>query len=481
MFGSVFLGKFFLYIPVKLVPALVTVLFIVLLYKLLPEGQYVFYSICLTASLISAQVFGSWLGSGFIYYYSGQEDKGRYIRLGLAIALIAACLAGLVAGLSVSYFFEGWQAPGITAVLCGMQLLFFFLSAMCQAAFLVKAQLVAVIVQGCIQLAVLYLANAGWGITFESALGSLIMGYLLSSAWLAFYCFRSFISTPGNPGGLGLISTLKTFFRYGGALMPWMLGMLVGNAVDRFAIGFYSVPDGDAYLSLRDLFTGAAGLISMPLLMLVHPLIVNTFKRGRFAMEIVESSLGFLLIAFGLLWFALVGVGFDSFSHMTGKSVTVEYYILFCGYSATVLNGAAIYVQKRMEVHMRMKELAVWSIMAACLAIAGAALGGHYFGLLGIALAALSAQVLYILLVLRSVWKLTSLSRALGRPLLATLAAGALGLAILQMIISLWPDLEWWSRLMLWLPVYSALCAIALWKGVRWTDLIGSMGSTAGA
>jgi hypothetical protein len=265
---------------------------------------------------------------------------------------------------------------------------------------------------------------------------------------------------------------LKLIFQYGAALSPWILGMLVMVGADRFAIGFYHVESGDAYLSLKDLFVGAAGLLSMPLLMMVHPFVIKRFREGVFAINMIESSSGFLIVTFSLLWGALYFVGFGFFELITGKVIGVSKLAILFAFVGVFLNSASVYFQKRLEVHRKMKLLAYLSVVSSLMSVFFACIGARYWGVIGASLGVLVAQMLYFCLVTASLVKRLDFYRSFGTPALVSSLALSAGYALSAGLEAIAGSMIEWQRSICWLAGFSAVSLFSLWKGVRWSEFM---------
>jgi O-antigen/teichoic acid export membrane protein len=469
---NVFLRKLLLYVPVKMVPAISGIFLIFYLYRLFPEGQYVSYSVSLFCSLITAQLCAGWVGNSFIYYYSGLEDKRLFVSNCISVVFLIAPVSSVLAA-TVSVYFSSAAYVFISVwLLCFGQILFFFLSSACQAGFFVKQQLVAVILQAVTQIALIVVLFKFFEVDFRFALLSLAVGYFVAAFYLLYTVLKIFgVSNPFSNIGL-FKENLKLIFQYGAALSPWILGMLVMVGADRFAIGYYNVESGDAYLSLKDLFVGAAGLLSMPLLMMVHPFVIKRFREGVFAINVIESSSGFLIVSFSLLWGALYFVGFGFFEIITGKVISVSKLAILFAFIGVFLNSASVYFQKRLEVHRKMKLLAYLSMLSALISVLCAWVGARYWGVVGASVGVLLAQILYFVLVTSSLIKRLDLIRSFSAPILVSAMALLAGYALhlfLQVIAG--PIVEW-ERDIFWLAGFSGISLISLWKGVKWSEFM---------
>ncbi|MCU1748474.1 lipopolysaccharide biosynthesis protein [Pseudomonas sp. 6D_7.1_Bac1] len=469
---NVFLRKLLLYVPVKMVPALSGIFLIFFLYKYFPAGQYVSYSVSLFCSLIAAQLSAGWVGNSFIYYYTGVEDKRVFVSNCVSVILLIAPVASLLAA-TVSVFFVFEQYVFICVwLLCFGQILFFFLSSACQADFLVKQQLVAVLLQALAQILLIVAFFQFLDVDFRYALLALSAGYFIAAFFLLFVILKKFgVCNPFSNVDV-FKDNLRLIYQYGAALSPWILGMLVVAGSDRFAIGYYGIEHGDSYLSLKDLFVGGAGLLSMPLLMMVHPFVIKRFREGVFAVRIIESSSSFLIVAFSLLWCALYFVGFDFFERVTGKTIEASKVVILFSFSGVFLNSTSVYFQKRLEVHRRMKLLAYLSMVSALVSMLFAWIGGRYWGLYGVSLGVLLAQTLYFVLVTTSMFKRLDLYRSFTLPALISSLAFFIGYVFYMGLENVGGSLLWWEKSVFWLVGFAVVSLFSLWKGVRWSEFM---------
>lgn len=463
-----FLKKLALYVPVKLLPALLTVGFIFFLYRFFSAEDYVAYSVSLSCSLIVAQLSAMWVGNSFVYYYSGIADKKSFFINCLLLIIVIAPLSSVVAA-STANFFAGAEGSFRSVwLLCVAQMFFFFMSSVCQAAFLVRQQLLAVSAQVLAQVGLAFFLMSADGISYSDAMASLTAGYGVAAlVMVAAFFFRRDLAAVSEMRILK--QDIKLIYEYGSPLAPWMLGMLVMAAADRFAVGYLGIADGDSYLSLKDLFVGAGGLLSMPLLMLVHPLIIKRFRDGVFEGVLIQNSIGFLIIVFSLLWAVIAFVGLEVFERFTEKPVTAPVGVLLIAYLGVFLNCSAVYVQKRLEVHRRMRKLAILSMLCALISLLSAYLGGVLFGLYGVALGVLLGQFAYFALVGQTVLKKVSFYKGIIRPVGVSLGAVLLGYLLHQALEGSLSAV-WWTSAVVWVLVFGFLSLLIMWKGVEWHE-----------
>lgn len=466
MNSSVFFGKLFLYVPVKLVPAFLGIFFIFLLYTAFPEGGYVNYSVGVVSALIAAQLSTMWIGNSYIYYAAGSESQATFFYSCLWTLIAIAPVAALIAGL-VSILFVEADAFFPVLLLCLSQSLFFFLSAVFQASFLVKHQLIAVLIQALGQVAAVFILFEYVAVDYKLAIASLSVGYFGAALFLLLVKIKEY-------GVGGFIVRMESFranflaiYRYGSALSPWMLGMLVMAAADRFVVGYYNLDGGDAYLSLKDLFVGGSGLLSMPLLMMVHSLLISRFRGGYFAIEIVQASVSFLIIIFTAMWVFLQFLGLELFVLITDKPESISRGPVFLAFFAIALASMSVYVQKRLEVHRKIGRLALISLVCALVAIVAGFVAGAVGGVLGVAFSAVLAQLLYLAALVKSLQKKLRFF-LFFKPVLWSAFLFGCGAVLSHLLIDGKNVIENWQAGLVWFLVFSPLVLLALWKGVSW-------------
>ncbi|WP_442758545.1 MULTISPECIES: sugar transporter [unclassified Pseudomonas] len=469
-----FIGKFLLYVPVKLLPAFLTVFFIFFLYRFFPGNEYVAYSVSVSCSLIVAQLSAMWVGNSYVYYYSGVTDKRSFLSSCLYLVLIISPFAALVAAIIASFFSSVADTFFCVALLCFTQMLFFFMSSVCQAAFLVRQQLMAVLAQLLVQLGVIYFCYQSGSVSYRDAMIALSGGYGAAAAvMLSAVVMGEGLNGPWKASTV-LWRDIRSVYNYGAALMPWMLGMLLMLAVDRFSVGYLGLSGGESYLSMKDLFVGVGGLVSMPLLMLVHPLIMKRFREGAFDGALIHSSIGFLIIVFTLLWAVIEFVGFAVFEYFTGKSIVAPMGVLIIAYLGVFLNCAAVYVQKRLEVHRRLRLLAITAIFAAVLSAVFSFLGGLLFGLYGVALGVVVGQFAYFAIVSTTIVRKVDWYEGCVKPLLVAVMAIIVGYLLRVLIDVPLSSAAWWVKAAVWTLLFSLFSLVLMWKAISWKDFINA-------
>lgn len=468
--SEAFFRKLIYYIPVKLIPACTGIFYVLLLYKNLPVGEYVEYSISLFTALLAAQIGSGWLANALLYYLPVAKNKSTLVTNSLILVFVMAVLVSLVAASISALFISDVTLFGYMCLLCFFQSLFGLVSSIHQSEFLIKDQIISVVLQCVTQLLSIYIFFEFAGAQLKFAIVATTLGYLAGGSYLCVSLCYKFKLNISSANVIAIKQDFINLFKYGAPLVPWMLGVMITSGVDRISIGYFELSHGDAYLSMKDILVGASGLISMPLLMLIHPLIVKEFSKGRFAVFVLQGAMSLLTICFSILWVFWQFVGIEIFQELTGKDVLVSVQIIFLMFVSIYFSCLSVYVQKRLEVHKKISLMAQYALVVGVLSVPLSFVGAKYFGLVGVSLAAAVAQGIYLFLVGRTLFKKINLQDCFYKPLMCSVfywAAGGAGIHFLGVIF---PESTMALKALLWCSFFIVVTPIVLWRVVAWRD-----------
>ncbi len=302
----------FKYFPVRLVPALTSLVTVPVFTRLISRADYGdFYLVSSTTSLAAA-LLTSWLTASIVRFYWAEEKQGRLDEYVATVvwSSIASLFIGSVLLAAGMLLFGSWLSPGVQRLLpigiAGLavsqfvtvqqQVLRAANRANRFAILSVTSTILATI------LSVYFVAVPRWGaygILAGVALGNLAL------VPVALYFMRSEGSiAPRHFSG----GTARQFAVYGVPMIPAAVSSWVLILSDRYIIGLSQSADqvglyGTAY-SLGDKIMN---LVTLPLLMAIGPVMVHTFeKQGQKLAEQVQTQLtryyamATVPIAFGL-------------------------------------------------------------------------------------------------------------------------------------------------------------------------------------
>lgn len=394
-----------LYIPAKVLPALTTIFFITFLFRNLSSAEYITYSVVLSTSLIIVQFSTGWIGNAILYYLPQTNDKRAFLRDILDVLRLVGGL-GLVLGVVV----VGLQYNKFTLILAASllilgQMTFYSLSAVFQSERLIGIQLQAVMLQCLAQLVSVAILFASDQKNVVAGIFSFGVGFGLASFYYLvrlkqIYPPQVHIADSNARNFWG--ENQRKVVRYGIPLGVWFCAILFINSSDRFFLkhaGYEQMVAG--YLSSKDLVVGASGLITMPLLMASHPVILKLAfdKKVAEVERLISDNIRLLAIVFAILLTVLQFFGFHALLLIFGDKYMADTDAILIIVAGLFFSCAAIYAQKGLEVEKKTMLMAILALAAGVFAIISNAVLVHSLGIKGAASAFCASFIFYFICV----------------------------------------------------------------------------------
>lgn len=399
-----FIKDFLSYIPVKLVPAAIGFVNIIILMKLLPPSSYGIYSVVITINLLMVQISTSWLGQAIFYvypdYYSTRKSffQGECLKLNL-MAIIPIALIGFIV-ITKMYNNNSLAIIGIVSfVFLSFQSLIF---ALFQSSRNIVDQAIAAGGQSLSQLVLLYLLlfrNHGGE---RSALIAVAASYGVSLTLLIIrgkgraFSPKINLSLPDR-------EFTKKLLSFGGPMCIWFFAnyfytfgdrIILNQMTNSIAVGQYS--------AFRDLCTGMAGFLTMPLLMSSHPLFMamkkNNCKRSEIE-SMIKMNISRVLMLFIPFFVIMKKFGFILINHFTKSSYKLSDLVMILIITSILLGSISMYVHKGLEITGQTSTIARIAIIVALFSLAANMIMAKLFTVVGVALVGVASQILYIALV----------------------------------------------------------------------------------
>ncbi len=282
------------YAPAILVPALVSVASVAIFTRLLAPTEYGFYSIALAIVSIVAVAGAGWIEQSVLRYlpqYDAAQRSDELVgfALGATLATFAAALTALaLAALAVPVEGVARLMLPVGALLVG-EIGAITMSAVLQARLRSRSVSVFRVCGAVLRFAlalgfVLWVARDARWLLIGAAIGR----GLATAAMLVVVARdgRRWVRPRFDR------SAVSRFASYGVPMVGWTLAGQLLAVSDRFVIGAFHGPGPvGTYSANYNLVSMGFGLMSAPLLMAAHPLIVSAWKhdeRGRIA-EMIEG------------------------------------------------------------------------------------------------------------------------------------------------------------------------------------------------
>ena len=451
------------YLPVKLVPAITGFAAILILTHNLMPVEYGVYSVVMASVVLMNQIFGTWLSNAVLYVYPGYQKKydREFQILTVKLQGIAALAATIIGYTVITLTTRDHLLGLIGAFIILSQLFQSLMMTFLQSARYLTGQAVSVIVQSLSQLAVLcvlvYLANG----KEAAALFAVLAG---SIACIPVLLFRTGILPwkKAKDDNMAVGDVFRKLLSYGLPMCIWFFATQFYIIGDRILLTWFGSTAGlGQYASFRDLATGCAGLLTMPLLLASHPIIMSMWKNKveRSAIEqLMTRNLVILTVLFTPIFVAVDLVGPTLLVEIFGEKYLLDKPTMLLVVGSIFLGCVTMYVQKGLEVTGKTLRMAM---IAAVISFGGNIVAIPHYGVLGAATVVVLVQVLY----LSFVWYTTRniLNPKIPMPILWKLALWAIGVETFCRVMgSLSGELGllWASTLFRLILILVATCAL---------------------
>ena len=390
-----------LYIPAKVLPAVTTMFLLAILFRTLIAADFINYSLISTICLVSTQLSSGWLTNSILFFLPTAESPSIFLINVIRIVIATSTLGILVAvGILNWNAFSSGLIIGAAFLMLG-QTAFYLLSSVFQSRGDIATQLLAVTVQCLITVSVVLVSKYLGNLTVSMAITASAVGFLFGST---IYIVRILPLLSGS-------KDLSRFFRsglsmeivtYGVPLGLWTCFMLISNSSDRFFLKSWSNAAAAAsYLSGKDLLVGAAGLVTMPLLMASHPMILQLGRTAQWeqAKVLIYTNIALLIAMFSVYITILIFVGPFLLTSMFGAGYSPNIIVLSDMLFGLLFATIAMYLQKKLEVEGRTRKMAGYAAVAATAGVGFSATLIPAFGVTGAAFSYVLSNFLYMVLV----------------------------------------------------------------------------------
>ena len=400
-FGSMLDRDIWGYFPVKLVPGITGLAAIVILTRNLEPEEYGTYSVVIATVLLIVQMFGTWLSNAVLYVYPDYQNKNdrAFLHHTFKLQGIAASVAVLFGYTAILLITHNHLLGLIGALIIVAQLFQSLMTTFLQSTRRVGGQAVSVIVQSLAQLGVLcgliYLVKG----KEEAALSAVLAGYISCIPVLLFQTFAlSRKKLTGNDLAVGHL--FGKLLSYGMPMCMWFFATQFYTIGDRILLKLIGSTTGlGEYASFRDLATGGAGFLTMPILMASHPIIMAMWKRGierSLIEQLMTRNLVILTILFVPIFVAVDLCGPELIMGLLGGKYLLPKPTMLLVVGSIFLGSVTMYVQKGLEVTGRTLQMSKLALVAAIISLFGNVVLIPNYGVRGAAMMVVVVQLLYL-------------------------------------------------------------------------------------
>jgi O-antigen/teichoic acid export membrane protein len=358
------------YVPSTIIPAVVGIASVSVFTRLFGSELYGRYAIIIAAVTLIAALCGGWIQQAVLRYLPSYQSEQRLdefngklvVLLTLLLMTIAAVTVAAYLPLrSVVDYYEGLYWPG--AVMLLSEVAFLTLITLLQAQLRSQAYSVYRSI-----LAVLAFAfSLGFVLMIRRDIAGLIVG---AGAARLLMCVplmthMKLWDAPARAGRLIDQELTGKMLRYGTPLVAFMFGGQMLSICDRFIIAMFR---GDAevgiYSANYNLVSMGFGLLSTPIIMAAHPLLMNAWQKkdGGITSLVTNFSRYYALAVLPAIAFVLV-FGRDVVDILLGIEFRNGYRVIPLVLAGSAVWGFAMFGHKGLELlertHIMFKLVAV--------------------------------------------------------------------------------------------------------------------------
>lgn len=393
------------YVPVKIVPAITGLLSIILLTRNLTPKEYALYSVTIVTVILLVQLFGSWLSNSVLFFFPEQNthnNQYNFFKHSLILQIFLTVPAVLSAYIIINLVTQNKYLAIAGCVLVFFQLIQSLMLTFLQSQRKINYQTIIVSLQCIIQIATLcwfLLLSDGKEL---SAVVAIIIGFI--SGNIVTFCIMHKLYAHFRISSYQYSTAiLRKLLKYGLPMCLWFFFIQFYMVGDRIILQYFGNTNGlGQYSSFRDLATGCVSLLTMPLLMASHPIIMEKWKNQRQVKEIeniISNNIIILTFFFAPLILATHILGKELVVMLFGDLYELSSYIMVLVLSSIYTTAVAMHLQRGLEVTGRTFLMAKLAFTAACSFLTIAYFLIPKFGTLGSSIAVSLSTIIYITLV----------------------------------------------------------------------------------
>ncbi|MFH1754871.1 MAG: oligosaccharide flippase family protein [Candidatus Latescibacterota bacterium] len=398
------------YAPAAFVPAGMSVASVAIFTRLFGPEAYGQYSLVIATTSILTMLLAGWMQQSVLRYlprYKANRELVRFMeRFSAVLATVCVATLGI---LLLSYPFlknaladyERFYFPGVVLVLTGVifQTLNTVFQADLKSGRFAKYKIALAAGRLTLALAFVFLVSRDIiALIIGLAVSELILVVIIKlelGTWQALKKARRSFD----------VDFLKKFASYGFPMIGWMMGGQILEISDRFVIGAYrGATEVGIYSANYSLVSMGIGLLSGPMLMAAHPLIMSAWEKGN--RTLVPGLLSifskyYLLVIMPVVFFVAV-FSRDFVDVLLGAEYRDGYTIIPFVLAGYAVWGLSLYGQKGFELLEKTKVMLLLVIICALCNIILNLIFVPKFGYFAAAVTTFASYSLYPVLVHRA-------------------------------------------------------------------------------
>ncbi len=416
-----FINNSLIYLPSVLIPAFMNFLFIFVFTRIIGPDELGKYFLSLAVINFAAVIVGNWFQQSILRFESGEKKVDyNYLKIfhltflivsgGLTILLFFAIksFGGLLNG------FYLLEEPLIYLVIV-TEVWYRTILAILQSKILPKLYSLSTVLFSSLRLILSLLFYYFFNFhTYRSILCGfffaqliIIVFLLLKMQYIHFEYLKNLI----------ILKRLKSYnrrlfkyTRYGIPMIGFMLATTGQPLIDRTIINFIAGEEAvGIYGSSYSIGTNVIGLLSMPLLLSAHPLLMGMANKKQFIRkEFVNTNFFFITIFTIFSGLMLIMVAPNSkllASIVVGEAYIIGHFVITLSLFGSIINGLSIYIAKGLEVQKKTGLMLFFKTVSILVGGVSSFILIKKFGFIGASYGYIIGAIIYLLLSILSVNK----------------------------------------------------------------------------
>jgi O-antigen/teichoic acid export membrane protein len=363
------------YAPAAFIPAGLSVASVSIFTRIFEPEAYGQYSLVVATASITTILLAGWIQQSVLRYLPRFKTSGelqqfmeKFAAILASVSMTALAILLLVYPLLKSVLAEygRFYFPGVALVLSGFifQVLTSVFQADLKSGPYAKYKIALAVGRLALALAFVFIVSRDViGLIFAMAVSYLVLiGFMKweLGMWSALKAVHRALD----------LGFLKKFASYGFPMIGWMMGGQILAISDRFVIGaFRGASEVGIYSANYSIVSMGIGLLTSPLIMAAHPLLINTWEKGdRPSVPSMISTFSryYLLAIVPIVFF--VGVLSKDFAEvLLGEEYREGFAIIPFVLAGYMMWGLSMYGQKGFELLEKTKSmLMLVAVCAAC-------------------------------------------------------------------------------------------------------------------
>ncbi|MCD9490699.1 hypothetical protein GLP30_07600 [Photobacterium phosphoreum] len=281
----------------KIIPA-ITILYITReLYLKLNSSDFVLYTILFSASISLSNLFTGWFCQSNLRFGVNDNKQVDSINSYFILLFLSFVCICFICIFIVSYNYVNYIAATLLSLSLSLyNILYTYIQSKSKSKYVLKMEIIrSLILAG----SFVFLTICNVKLTVLIVLLVYSLSYLVSFISL----LGKYIQWVGSESVKNLpIEYIKTYIKFGFPMSIWMVIATSYPLIERNIINyFYPVSISSSYFALSELFNRGIGIIFIPLIMYVHPLLMKLYDNNYLDFENMLSKFIKIELLIGLL------------------------------------------------------------------------------------------------------------------------------------------------------------------------------------